>query len=201
MNLIRALARFGAIFVIASAPVCAQSQVAPATSNTGVETGIATVYAMNMRGQATASGAPYDPARMTAAHRSLPLGTRVRAINVATQQSVEVMINDRWGGGQGRIINLSERAAREVGFGSAGTINVRIEIIELGQGVAYSGPVSAGDAQPTERAQVLPNRVRATDTSPAERNRSCENEGAILGLSGDFLERHVRNCMNRRAAK
>jgi rare lipoprotein A len=197
MNLVRALARFGAIFAIASAPVCAQSQVAPATSDTGVQTGIATVYAMDMRDKPTASGVPYDPARMTAAHRSLPLGTRVKVINLATQQSVAVTINDRWGGGQGRIINLSERAAREVGFGSAGTINVRIELIEIGDGAASGGPASAGEVQPAESARLVPDRVRAADRSPAERKRSCENEGEILGLTGELLEHHIRNCLNR----
>jgi rare lipoprotein A len=104
----QSLVRLWAALAVAAAPLCAQSHAAPARSGVGTETGIATVYAMNMQGQATASGAPYDPSRMSAAHRSLSLGTRVKVLNLATQQSVEVVINDRWGGGEGRIINLSD---------------------------------------------------------------------------------------------
>jgi rare lipoprotein A len=102
-----------------------------------------------------------DPARMSAAHRSLPLATRVKVINLATEQSVEVVINDRWGGGQGRIINLSDRAAKDVGFGSGGTSSVRIEVIELGKGMAYTEPGSAGHTRSVASAPVLPAQIRS----------------------------------------
>ena len=197
MNARRTLPRLSAALALAAAPAYVQSQAEPAGSGVGAETGIAAVYAMNMQGQLTASGAPYDPERMSAAHRSLPLGTRAKVINLATQQSVEVVINDRWGGGQSRIINLSDRAAKEVGFGSAGTIGVRVEVVELGKGMSYAGPVNAGHTRPVAGAPVLPAQSRTTDTSSPARGNSCQNEAAILGLSGEFMARHVRSCMNR----
>jgi rare lipoprotein A len=154
-----------------------------------------------MQGQLTSSGARYDPARMSAAYRSLPLATRLKVINLATQQAVEVVINDRWGGGQGRIINLSDRAAKEVGFGSLGTISVRIEVIELGKRMAYTGTVSAGHARSAASAPVAPAQNRTSDTSSSTGGGSGENEAAILGLTVDFTTRHVRTCMSRRATR
>jgi rare lipoprotein A len=197
----RSLLPLCAALALAAAPLYAQSQGAPTGSSVRTETGIATVYGMNMQGQPTSSGSPYDPARMSAAHRSLPLGTRVKVINLATEQSVEVVINDRWGGGQGRIINLSDRAAKDVGFGTAGTISVRVEVIELGKGMAYTEPGSAGHARSVASSPVLPAQIRTTDTSSSASGNPCENEAAILGLTGDFMERHLKSCMTRSTAR
>ncbi|OIP81039.1 hypothetical protein AUK45_02290 [Candidatus Peregrinibacteria bacterium CG2_30_44_17] len=77
----------------------------------------------------TASGEPFDETEMTAAHKTLPFGTYVRVTNLANNQTVEVKINDRGPYGEGRIIDLSKSAFKEIGALSTGVLNVEVEII------------------------------------------------------------------------
>jgi rare lipoprotein A len=88
-------------------------------------TGLATWYG---RGTRTANGERFDRNALTAAHRTLPLNSRVRVTNLENGQSVEVRITDRgpraW---TGRDIDLSEAAAREIGMLRSGVARVRIE--------------------------------------------------------------------------
>ena len=69
-------------------------------------------------------------AKLTAAHRALPFGTRVRVTNVANGRAVVVRINDRGPFVAGRIIDLSQAAARELGALGAGVVTVRLEVLE-----------------------------------------------------------------------
>ena len=94
------------------------------------QTGVASYYGSEFQGRPTASGARYDEHRMTAAHRSLPFGSRVRVTNLANDRSVIVTINDRGPFGRGRIIDVSRRAARRLGFLGAGTARVRLETLD-----------------------------------------------------------------------
>lgn len=95
------------------------------TGNT--QEGEASRYADHFAGDATASGEPYDPNALTAAHRSLPLGTVVTVTNTATGQTVRVRINDRGPYVSGRIIDLSRAAWDRIAPPSAGAVNVRLE--------------------------------------------------------------------------
>jgi peptidoglycan lytic transglycosylase len=94
-----------------------------------VEEGHASYYAPNFAGRRTASGERYDPRKLTAAHKSLPLGTRVRVTRVGTAHVVEVRVNDRCGCTHGRIIDLSEAAARHLGMLHAGVVPVKVEVL------------------------------------------------------------------------
>jgi rare lipoprotein A len=69
-------------------------------------------------------------AKLTAAHRTLPLGTRVRVTNVVNGRSVVVRINDRGPFADGRIIDLSRAAARELGVLGSGLFSVRLDVLE-----------------------------------------------------------------------
>jgi len=91
--------------------------------------GKASYYAQFFAGRRTASGERYDPERMTAAHKSLPFGTWVR-VTRSDGRWVEVRINDRCGCGGGHIIDLSRAAARRLDMLRAGSVPVRVEIIE-----------------------------------------------------------------------
>jgi rare lipoprotein A len=95
---------------------------------TKIEEGRASYYSHTFAGRRTASGERYNPAAMTAAHPSLPFGTRVRVVRRGGP-SVEVRINDRCGCGGGRIIDLSEAAARRLGMLRAGVVEVRLEVV------------------------------------------------------------------------
>jgi rare lipoprotein A len=96
------------------------------------ERGSASWYGDGFHGRPTASGAIYDQGKMTAAHRSLPLGSVVRVINAENGRAVEVVINDRGPFVDGRIIDLSLAAAERMGMVRAGTSPVWLEVLRLG---------------------------------------------------------------------
>ena len=88
---------------------------------------LATYYGQEFAGRRTASGEKFNPGAMTAAHRTLPFGTRVRVTNSRNGRSIIVRINDRGPFVKGRAIDLSSGAARAIGMASTG--NVRMEVI------------------------------------------------------------------------
>lgn len=91
--------------------------------------GVASWYGPKFHGKKTASGEIYDQHEMTAASRTLPLGTRVTVTNLTNGKKAEVTINDRGPYVDGRIIDLSKAAARKLGLVDPGTARVRIEVI------------------------------------------------------------------------
>ncbi len=96
----------------------------------GSETGIASWYGPGFQGRKTATGARYNQNAMTAASRTLPLGTRVMVTNLENGKKVEVTINDRGPYVDNRIIDLSRAAARKLRMIKPGTARVRIDVIE-----------------------------------------------------------------------
>ncbi len=92
----------------------------------GTETGIASWYGPDFNGKLTASGEVYDMNALTAAHRTLPLGTIVDVENLDNHRRVRLTINDRGPFVRGRIIDLSYRGARELGVVKKGTARVRV---------------------------------------------------------------------------
>lgn len=96
-----------------------------------VQNGLATYYADSLSGERTASGERYDPRRLTAAHRTLPFGTRLRVTRTDVSAPVLcVSINDRGPfGGRGKVLDLSRRGAEALHMIRAGVVPVRIEIL------------------------------------------------------------------------
>jgi rare lipoprotein A len=95
-----------------------------------IHEGLASYYARSLHGNATASGEIYDENTLTAAHRTFEFGTSVRVTSLSNGQSVVVRINDRGPHVEGRIIDLSYRAAEEIGLIEAGVAPVRLEILD-----------------------------------------------------------------------
>jgi len=93
------------------------------------QTGLASYYDSALQGGSTANGLRYDEHGLTAAHRSLPFGTRVRVTNLASGKSVVVTITDRGPFVRGRIIDVSRKAAGKLGFIRIGIARVRVETI------------------------------------------------------------------------
>ncbi len=91
--------------------------------------GLASWYGAMWNGRTTASGEIYDGSLLTAAHRSLPLGTLVRVTNLHSMHSVIVRINDRGAFAPGRIIDLSSAAAQELGMLEQGLAQVKLEVL------------------------------------------------------------------------
>jgi len=94
-----------------------------------VRTGIASYYGHEFHGRTTASRETYDEEALTAAHRTLPFGSRVRVTNLENGKTVSLRINDRGPFVEGRIIDVSYRAARDLDFVQAGLVRVRLEIL------------------------------------------------------------------------
>ncbi|QPK61997.1 septal ring lytic transglycosylase RlpA family protein [Methylomonas sp. LL1] len=93
--------------------------------------GIASFYNDKYHGRATSSGEAYDKNDMTAAHNKLPLGTRLRVTNLKNNRSVIVRVNDRLAKSNTHLVDLSKKAAKELGFVHAGLTKVKIEILAI----------------------------------------------------------------------
>jgi len=103
---------------------------APAESATVIGSGKASYYGSQHQGKPTANGERFDQQALTAAHRSLPFGTRVRVTNTRNGKSVVVRINDRGPFVRNRIIDLSKAAFRSIASPRAGVIPVRLERLD-----------------------------------------------------------------------
>lgn len=124
-----------AVAVVALATGCAgRPHTAAGAPEPGgdAEQGLASYYADALRGRPTASGAPYDPAALTCAHRSHPFGARLRVTELARGRSVVVTVNDRGPFVAGRVVDLSRAAAAALGIIGPGLARVRVE--RLGSG-------------------------------------------------------------------
>jgi rare lipoprotein A len=91
------------------------------------QTGVASWYGDEWQGRTTASGKPFDEKKLTAAHRTLPLNSRVRVTDLRTGRSVDVTITDRGPYAKGRMIDLSKAAATKLGIVKDGLVPVRIQ--------------------------------------------------------------------------
>lgn len=91
--------------------------------------GIASYYGTYFHGKKTASGEKYDQYKLTAAHKTLPLGTIVKVTNTSNSKSVILKVNDRGPYVKGRIIDVSTKAAELLGFRQKGTTHVKVEVI------------------------------------------------------------------------
>jgi rare lipoprotein A len=117
------LAYLIAVLVVAASPVLAHTEAR-------AERGIASMYAGRFVGRTTASGAVLDRSSMTAAHRKLPFGTKVKVTNKRNGRTVIVTVNDRGPHLRGRIIDLSPAAARQLGMNRMGLAPVEIRVAE-----------------------------------------------------------------------
>jgi rare lipoprotein A len=102
-----------------------------------VETGTASWYGQDFHGKPTASGEPYNMYGVTAAHKTIPLGCRVRVTNLANGHQVIVPINDRGPFVGDRIIDMSYGAAKELEMVDCGLAKVRVEVLDMPR--YYSG--------------------------------------------------------------
>jgi rare lipoprotein A len=100
----------------------------------GKQTGMASFYGRECKGQRTASGERFDPNQLTAAHRTLPFGTLLKVTNLDNGRHVVVRVNDRGPYARNRVLDLSRAAARKLGFEREGTAYVRLQVVKRGRG-------------------------------------------------------------------
>ena len=148
----------GVAFAVAAGLACLAALAVAGDAAAGVQCGRAAWY--DLEGM-TASGEPADARQLTAAHRTLPFGTRVKVENLANGRSVVVRVNDRGPFGGGRVIDLSRAAAEKLGYVAAGVARVRVTVVD-GDGGGSGG--SCADRQPSVA-------VAAADAVPLPRTR------------------------------
>jgi len=92
--------------------------------------GVANMYSDSLQGKKTSSGEPYDKNGLTAAHKKLAYGTKVKVTNVANGKSVVVTVNDRLGKSSPAVIDVTRRAAEELDFVKSGKTKVQLEVVK-----------------------------------------------------------------------
>ena len=120
------LASAAAFVLVVASLGCATT--GPLAGGRSEQVGMASYYGREHDGRRTASGEVFDMNGMTAAHRTLPFGTRVRVTNLANGREVTVRINDRGPFHRGRILDLSYGAARKLGIVGRGVARVRVAV-------------------------------------------------------------------------
>jgi len=141
-------------------PVVAAPSPAPAPGPDQIyrESGTAAWYGKELQGKKTASGEMFDMNALSAAHRTLPLGTIIRVTNLENFKNVKVKINDRGPFIRNRVLNLSLGAARELGFVDQGVARVKIETLEsVRDSAQYT--VNAAIFSDEENARMLKERL------------------------------------------
>lgn len=158
----------------AEAPPAAPA-VAEAPEAGPAQHGLASYYASRFRNRRTASGAPFDPASDTAAHRSLPFGSLARVTNLANGRSTTVTIRDRGPHTPGRILDVSPRIADELQMRQAGVARVMVEPLYLpdrhlaGRPLLVPGAPTAGLTELAEAEEAEPPRPAARVTGRPRR--------------------------------
>lgn len=94
------------------------------------EEGKASYYSNKLAGRKMANGEKYNPKKLTAAHKTLPFGTRIKVTNLETKKSVKVKVTDRGPFSPGRILDLSYSAADKLNIVKAGVAPVRLKVVK-----------------------------------------------------------------------
>lgn len=132
-------------------PAHVNTPLAPARIGT-TETGVASWYGFPYHGRRAASGEVYNMEQLTAAHRTLPFQTWVEVTNLSNGKQVDVRINDRGPFAKGRIVDLSQAAARDIDMLRAGTARVRLKVIAP---PPITQPVAPATAPPSTNCFVV----------------------------------------------
>ncbi len=156
--------------------------------------GVASWYGPGFHGKRTANGEVYDKEGLTAAHKSLPFGTYLRVISLDTGASVVVRVNDRGPFVAGRVLDLSEAAARMLGMIQSGTARVSFEALPADEALAWKGanadgsiPKGAGvAAAPTASAAAADEAAPTVRIQVASYSKESNARATVerLGLSG-----------------
>src|ERR1700722_17110133 len=140
----------GAMFIAGCGHHSARVNAPIAPARVGsTETGVASWYGVPYDGRRAASGEVYDMRQLTAAHRSLPFQTWVEVTNLFNGKQVDVRINDRGPFVKGRIVDLSQAAARDIDMLRAGTTRVRLKVIPTPNILPVTSPRTPANFPPS----------------------------------------------------
>jgi rare lipoprotein A len=141
------------------APASRPAPVSPVARGSYVEEGLSSWYGAPFHGRRAANGEVYDMYKLSAAHRTLPLNSIVRVTSLQNGRSTEVRITDRGPFIEGRILDLSLAAARELDMVSAGVVPVRIELLAGPSPFVGNFTVQVGAFLSAENAERLRERL------------------------------------------
>ncbi|MEW6256823.1 MAG: septal ring lytic transglycosylase RlpA family protein [Pseudomonadota bacterium] len=141
----------------------------------GGQTGTASYY---WQGKGTASGERFNPNAMTAAHRTLPFGTKVKVTNLRNGRSVVVRINDRGPFIRSRVIDVSRAAAGELGFTGRGLTQVRVAVVGSDEPLATQ---SAAAEAPETPAKGAKGRTQVAELIPVSTDRPASVDAPVNG--------------------
>jgi rare lipoprotein A len=135
--------------------------------------GLASHYGPEWDGRLTSTGEVFHNSELTAAHKTLPFGTKVKVTLLSTQKSVVVRINDRGPFIKGRVIDLSDEAARRIGLDRYGVAEVEMQILELGHDKYISPKKRRAMAEEKKRkeAEAKKKAKHSAGTKPSEKVR------------------------------
>ncbi len=122
---------FVSLFCICTWATAQRSTAKNATQNPAAQQGIASFYAAKFHGRLMANGEKYDKDKLTAASNRFPLGTWVKVSNLSNKKNVIVQITDRMHPKNKRLIDLSNTAAKKLGFIKKGLTKVKVEVIKM----------------------------------------------------------------------
>ena len=160
----------------------------------GRQEGIASWYGPGFHGRRTANGEIYDQYELTAAHPTLPLGTRVMVTSLTNGRVVEVRINDRGPFVGGRVLDLSYAAARVLGMIGPGTMPVRIEVVDDRLLVASRQPAVPAPPPPAREPEARPSvREPARATTPPSDEARVAYAIVVATLSDAGRAEHLRS--------
>lgn len=163
------------------------------------ETGIASWYGPKFHGETTANGERFNQNALTAAHKTLPMPSMVEVTNLENGRQIKLRVNDRGPYSRGRIIDVSARAARLLGFKQSGTAKVRVDVVESdsrqlaalakGGGEADTGP----GAIPTTQVQQarLEDGQRGGSPDSTSASSSSVSEGGTTNVASSSSVRQT----------
>lgn len=185
----RRVGTVAAVALLAGAGCSLVRAPAPPPVRGGVQVGVASWYGPGFHGRRTANGEVFDQHELTAAHPSLPHGTRVMVTNLANGRAVEVRINDRGPFVGGRVIDLSYAAARAVHMVGPGTARVRLEVLDDG---------AAPPREPSLRRVAAPAPPPALVPPPTRDLPDSTFAVEVAALSDAERAEHLRRRLARR---
>ena len=145
-----------------------------------VATGTASFYSNALNGALTVSGETYSSGLMTAAHKTLPFQTIVKVTHLQNGRAVIVRINDRGPFVDGRIIDLSEKAARDLAMINDGLARVRVEVLEEETRI-FAAALANGRVIPTVNGELEDGEpTRIADAEPSQPTAPTSGEGAVV---------------------
>lgn len=157
------------------------------------EYGIASYYADDFQGKETASGEKYDKNKLTGAHKTLEYGTIIKVTRLDNKKSVQVRINDRGPFIKGRVVEVSKKAAEALDLVTAGTTQVKVEVVGKGKVTSppVAPPVVVNKPKPADKAEVYADEIvdpRVTEKPKTTTPKPETPKEAIEEAKEDIVE-------------